>query len=195
MVLTQKTAPTLEPVTLVEAKAHLKVTRDTENPLIAAYIRAAREYAEIFTGRQLVTATWQLYLDTFPAYEIRLPRPPLSSVGSIKYNDVDGAQQTWSNTEYDQDTKSEPGRVALAYGESFPNIRGGEINTIIVEYDAGYAATAGPAVAAVPAPFKAAILLMVADLYEHRMSQSEIRITPNVAVDRLLWAKRIVEVV
>jgi uncharacterized phage protein (predicted DNA packaging) len=43
----------------------------------------------------------------------------------------------------------------------------------------------------IPASVKAAILLLVGDLYENRLAQSEAKLTENRTVDRLLWPHRV----
>lgn len=125
------------PISLTEAKLHLRVTSSADDELITALIRAAREWCELFQNRAFVTQTITLTLDRFPnVFEI--PKPPLQSVSSIKYIDTAGVQQTLDPSVYDVDTVSEPGRIALAYGQSWPSIRG-DINSVEVIYVAGYA--------------------------------------------------------
>ena len=77
-----KTAPTVEPITLDEAKLQMKVDTADDNALITAKIKTARQLAERETKRAFITQTWQMFLDTAPA-EIEIPRPPLQSVESI----------------------------------------------------------------------------------------------------------------
>ena len=60
------TAPTQEPVSLAEARLHLRVDFSDDDALIMALIRSARLAAETITGRQLVTARWKYILDSFP---------------------------------------------------------------------------------------------------------------------------------
>lgn len=83
MRLKLKTAPTVEPISLDEAKLHLKVDSADDNALITALIVTVRQLAEFETKRALITQTWQMYLDTAPA-EFEIPKPPLQSVVSIK---------------------------------------------------------------------------------------------------------------
>ena len=130
------TAPATEPVTLVEAKDHLRLEISDDDTLVTSLIVSAREFAEQETHRQLVTATWKLTLNSFPS-EIRLPLPPLQSVSSLKYLDTDGTQQTLASSNYDVDTDSEPGRICLAYGKSWPSIRSVK-NSIEVEFICGF---------------------------------------------------------
>jgi uncharacterized phiE125 gp8 family phage protein len=165
MSLTLVTAPALEPVSLAEAKVHLRVTVADEDALIDGLIRAAREYVETFTHRALITQTWDLKLDRFPSDAIRLPHAPLVSVTSVSYLDTAGATQTWSASLYTVDAPSGPkarsGQIVPAYGESFPSTRG-VVNAVTVRFLAGYGATAAAAVTAVPASLKAAIKILVA---------------------------------
>src|SRR4051812_2411410 len=85
------TAPTSEPITRTEVKLHLRVDVDitAEDALIDAHIIAARRLVETHTGRQLITATWDLFLPGFPDCDVlALPNPPLQSVTSITYYDT-----------------------------------------------------------------------------------------------------------
>ncbi len=78
-----KTAPTVEPVTLDEAKLHLKIDGADDNALITSLIIAARDLAERETSRVFITQTWHLYRDDSPA-EFSIPKPPLQSLKSIR---------------------------------------------------------------------------------------------------------------
>src|SRR5262245_51885551 len=111
MALRLISGPTVEPITLTEAKAHLRVDHTADDTLIAMYIAAARTDCEEWTARAFVAQTWELVLDEFPDDEILLPRPPLQSVESIKYDDADGLEQTLATTEYAVDDASQPGWV------------------------------------------------------------------------------------
>ncbi|PQV50975.1 head-tail connector protein [Paraburkholderia sp. BL21I4N1] len=61
-------APAEEPVTVDEAKLHLRVTDSGEDALIAMLISAARVHAENVCRRVFVTQKWDLFLDAFPFY-------------------------------------------------------------------------------------------------------------------------------
>ena len=152
-----------EPVTLQEAKDHLRVDTTDDDALIRALITAAREYAERRQRRTLLTTTKTVKYDSFPDV-IRPPEPPLASVTSIAYVDEDGDSQTLSAALYDVDTDTEPGRITPAYGETWPATRG-QIDAVTLTYVAGY----GDA-ESVPELTKAGIKLILADLYENRES-------------------------
>src|SRR5690606_32636730 len=109
--------PTSLPVTLEDAKVHLRVDHDDEDGLITQYLAAATEWAEDFQGRAFVTRTYQLTMSRFPKTRpIYLPRPPLQSVTSISYYDRDDAQQTVDASDYYADLGSAPAWVMLKSG-------------------------------------------------------------------------------
>lgn len=58
---------TLEPVTLPEAKQHARIELPDDDALVASLIRAARRYCETALKSALMTQTWTLMLDGFPA--------------------------------------------------------------------------------------------------------------------------------
>ncbi len=86
------TGPTEEPVSLAEAKAQLREKTTDNDTEITSLIPRARQYVEDFTHRALITQTWELALDAFPAWAICVPKAPLASVTSIQYVDVDGGE-------------------------------------------------------------------------------------------------------
>lgn len=149
--------PALEPVTLAEAKAHLKIDTDADDALIERLIAAARARAEWHTGRAFVTQSWILWLDAWPAV-IELPLPPLQSVASVTtYNCADLAR-ILSPSDYTVAN----GRIALKDGRAPPtDLR--RLNAVAIAFTAGYGAAAD-----VPAPLRVAILALIAFLYEHR---------------------------
>lgn len=61
------TQPAVEPVTLAEAKAHLRVDITDDDLLISSMIIAARQAAEAICRRALCTQTIKMVLDQFPA--------------------------------------------------------------------------------------------------------------------------------
>lgn len=160
--MAEVTPPAVEPLGLQELKDHLRVTHAREDALIDALIPAARRRAESFTGRALITQTWDRTLDWFPA-EIILPKPPLQSVTSINYVDSAGAAQLLDSADYQVDIASQPGRVKPAYGETFPQTRR-DYGAVVVRFTAGY----GNGVAAVPREILQAMLLIASELYQRR---------------------------
>jgi len=183
--------PASEPVTLEEAKSHLRVDASDDDTLIEGLITAARQYYEDVTRRALITQTWRLSLDRWPGgSEILLPRAPLQSVTSVVYTDSDGTATTWSSDEYAVDADSEPGRVVLGYGYSWPSATLRTSLPIQITYEAGYGDADD-----VPEKIKQAIKLLVGHWYENRegvMVAQGVSIQGlPLAIDSLVWANRV----
>lgn len=186
------TAPTAEPITLAEAKAQLKIDWTDEDTQINGYILAAREHCEGFQNRALITQTWELWTDAWPCKDcFNVPLPPLQSVTSIKYYGTDDTEYTLATTEYFVDPVSQPGRIVLAYGKSWPSTTLRPANGVAVRFVAGYGLAA-----AVPQKVKQAMLLLVTLMYQKRLPIVEGKIVGEVpyAVSSLLWLDRIVPV-
>lgn len=184
------TPPALEPVTTAEAKSHMRVDiGDDDGYIEDDLIPAARIYFEETAWRALITQTWRLNLDEWPeSNEIELPRSPLQSVTSVVYKDADGTPATWPTSSYIVDTDSEPGRIVLADGESWPNVTLYPANPIVITFVAGY----GNAASDVPAQMKRCIKLLIAHWYENRegtVGGTIIRDVP-FAIDSLIWLNR-----
>ena len=129
-------APTEEPITLAEAKAHLRVEHNADDVLITALIVAARQAAESHTGRALVSQQWRLTLEDWQD-SIELPNPPLISVEAITYLDSLAVRQTLASSVYQVITDTLVGSVQLAYDGAWPAIRAIP-GSIRVDYTAGY---------------------------------------------------------
>ena len=188
MPLVLVTPPAEEPLTLTEAEEHLRIEDGADHQVTSRLIAAAREHVESYTWRALVTQTWELALDEFPSGAIDLAKGRLGSVVSVRYRDSAGVEQTLDAGAYQIDDVSEPGRILPAPGTSWPSTEAGRVNAVRVRFVAGYGGAA-----AVPTPIKAAMLLLVGHLYEHR--ESEILgtvVSPlHFAVDALLSPYRL----
>ncbi|KPK67832.1 MAG: hypothetical protein AMJ84_12255 [Acidithiobacillales bacterium SM23_46] len=173
------------PVSLDEAKKHLRVTQTDEDTLIETLILVATAHAEQRQGRTYMQTQKVLQLDEFPTV-IEPPGPPLLSVQSIQYIDIDGQTQTVDAADYQVDTYNAPGRIKPAYEKSWPATRS-VLNAVTVNYTAGYGEAS-----AVPVECKQAILLLVGHLFEHRESVSELKLqeVPQ-AVAALLGPKKV----
>ena len=162
MSLVLNTPPAAEPVTLDQAKAHLKVDTSDDDALIAQLVTAARARAEWQTGRAFVTQDWTLWLDAWPLQGVvEIPLAPLQAVTSFTTYACDDSATVLDTGKYRVDANSEPGRVVLQPGVTLAALR--DINAIAITFTAGYGEAA-----AVPTPVAAAILQIVASLYAHR---------------------------
>lgn len=120
---TVTTAPAIEPLTVEEAKQQARISDGYSDTLIEAYIRSAREAAESFMGRGLLTQTVKAVFDDF-ANMMPLPMAsPLQSITHVKYYDVDGTLQTLSASVYDTDTVVRPAAVVLKAAQSWPALQ------------------------------------------------------------------------
>ncbi len=186
MGLKRTVEPSVEPVTLDEAKAHLRVTGSDENALITSLIAVARQAAEDYCQRSLITQRWQKTLDWFPPGAIELSRGPVQSIVSVKYRDGGGVLQTLAGTEYLLDNGIDPASLVPAYGKAWPATQAVP-NAVEVLYSTGY----GDAAASVPGPIKSWMLLKLAELFEHREASAERVAMPHPFVDCLLAPYRI----
>ena len=177
--LTQLSAPSNEPLTLADAKQHLRVDISDDDALITALIVTARQQAEHRTGRAFVTQQWRLGLDQFPDDSLELPLPQLQSVQSVTYLDSNGGRQTLAGSEYDVITDELVGRIVPAYGKSWPDCRVTP-GSVQVSYTCGYGAAA-----AVPASIKSWMLLAIGAWYENREALSSGQ--PVVELPRCFW--------
>lgn len=181
------TAPAEEPISLSEAKLHLRVDISDDDDLITSQIVTARRRAEKIAGRALVTQTWDYVLDAFPEGDtLEIPKPPLQSITSIKYYDEDGTEYTVDSGDYYVDTYGEPGRVVLKSSATWPSTTLREANGVIVRFVAGYGDAED-----VPEEFKQAIYLLVGHFYENREAVSDAKLLPTPdGVMALLWMDR-----
>lgn len=164
MNLTLSSAPALEPISLTEAKAHLRVDGTDHDTLIGALIKSARQYIEEITGRALITQTWDGYLDQFPCQSaIELPCAPLQSVTGVYYTPDGGAEATLAAGNYLVDTHSEPGRIVLTTAGAWPGDSLQPVNGVRVRFMAGY----GNAGSNVPEPLRQAMLLLIGQWYDN----------------------------
>lgn len=168
------TPPETEPIGKEEAKHNSNIDFTEDDGFIDALITTARTHVEAWTGRQIITATWKVYLDGWPACgEIILPFGRLQSVTSLIYTDRDGTAVTWTASGSDLqlsgvtkahvDTKANQGRIVLPFSGSWPSALLRRVNPIEIQFACGYGGQAD-----VPATIKQAMLLLVEQWYKNR---------------------------
>lgn len=186
--LTLHTAATAQPVSLDEAKLHLRVTDTAEDTLIQSLIDAATDEAENITRRALMPQKWKYTADRFPgtvyphiqwpphgyqnlvsgvlpihSREVFLRRPPITGVDSVQYVDETGALVTLDPSQYQVASASDySARVVPAFGLTWPVTRL-QPEAVQIVFSCGYADAAS-----VPGPIKAWIKLRIGALYENR---------------------------
>lgn len=161
MSMTMTAAPAAEPVTLAEAKAHLRVDADDENAFISSLIVTSRLQIEAALGLALVTQSWRMALDEWPMDNvIELPLRPVQSVETLAVSVPGDTNVTLAPSTYIVDGTGAPARIVLTASLPAPHrtARG-----ISVDFTAGFGAAS-----AVPQNIKHALLLLVAHWYESR---------------------------
>ena len=196
--LSLHTAPTSEPVTLAQAKLHIRhglaSTDTTENDFLNALITAARQYCERVTNLGLTSATWDLLLDDFPGdcESILLPRSPALSVSSIYYYNASDTNTLFASSAYILDTSSMPNRIYVDPDYDWPTSRSDRKGMVTIQYIAGYGSGSDDRLT-IPKAITQAMLLLIGHWYANRESSIIGTITSDLtfAVDALLDAYRI----
>lgn len=167
-------APANTPVTLAEAKSHLRVTDTEESPpshpdddLITSLISVATEKLDGWNGdlgRALITQTWRIEWDRFPgSRRINIPVGPIQSV-TLKYSDSDNAEQTVSGDDFGVHEDSSGSFIWLDESlDAWPDTYDRR-DAVRIDVVAGY----GDDTTDIPNPIRQAILLMLAHWYENR---------------------------
>ena len=197
-------APAVEPVSLFDAARHCRL--DTEEPELAVYIGAARQWAEAWLGRVLITQTLRITyaglqepsaglgypgLAARPAYAwafgpmtwrrpLEITRSPVQSIEGVTIIRADGQEVALEADQFRRALSSEPGSVTF-HGSIVPN-PGDQVSIDVV---AGYGDKADD----VPVPIRQGILLLTAFLYEHRGDAGG---DPPKAAEMLMWPYRLV---
>jgi uncharacterized phiE125 gp8 family phage protein len=157
------TAPAAEPVTLAEAKAHLRVDLSDDDAMIERLIAAAREWVESQTGRALISQNWRMTMDAWPEdMTVALIRPPVQAATAVRTFSAEGIASVWAGANYAMSFGAEPQRlVRLVPAWPMP---GRAQMGIEIDLVCGYGALASD----VPAALRQAVLLKTAQLYERR---------------------------
>ena len=164
MTLVLTSGPAVEPVSLAEAKLHLRVDANSEDTLISSLIITSRLHVEAALGLALITQSWSYFLDAWPAgASVKLPLRPIQSVTAVKLYAPDDSAETLAPDTYQIDGAAAPPRVIRQGALAWPPPKR-PANAIEIALVAGY----GDAAADVPAPIRQAVLLLVAHWYEHR---------------------------
>ena len=170
--LIKTTQPSSEPISLPEARLHLRLDAFGSPPshpddsLVETLISAARESAEQYTGVTISQADYEVKND-ITNDQLSLQTYPVTAIASVTYEDGDGTTQTVDPDDYSLDNFQRPAR--LIFTGNVPN------RVMTVKFTAGYTDGQSPNPYPTPAGVKAAILLMLGNLYENRESVSSVQ--------------------
>lgn len=157
-----------------------------DDGMLLNFLDAAIDHAEEFTGLSLILRTWEASLNKWPTSGIELPKAPLVDVVSITYGGTPLAPEDYTVDDYS--------KVGVVFPVlSWPAVTEAQ-NAVLVRFRAGFSAEADPQsdVPMLDGAIKAALLLTVGHLYEHRAENSEKALTTlPLGVEALLRPKRI----
>ncbi len=172
-VATLISAPSETPVSLAEVKTHLRVDHDDEDPLIQMLLDAAVSHLDGLSGilgRAIIDQDWRL---TVPrsgsptgSDKLYLPLMTARELLSIKYYDLDNTLVTEDLAGWSMVSSSWWAYISPVSGSIWPSVYD-RPDSIIIEWRAGFGGAED-----VPPSLKAAIFLIVGDLYRNRETVS-----------------------
>jgi uncharacterized phiE125 gp8 family phage protein len=152
-------APSVEPLSVDEVKAYLRIDGNTEDALITSMIKSARTTAEKYMGLSLISQKWKLSFDDICAQEIELPYGPVVGIDLVKLYDAQNAETTFSTGNYYLTS----GNLSIYFREIPSSQR------VEIIYSTGFGASAG----AVPELIKQGILAHIAFMYERKFVSNQ----------------------
>lgn len=138
------TPATIEPLTVGDLKAHMRVFDTDNDGYIASLIVLVRDLCERLHNRAYLTQTRELTIDAFPdGRSIEIPRSPLQSVTSLKYTTSAGVETTLDlAANCHIDIRSAPARIVLKVDKQWPSDELISAGAIVIVYVAGWSFSA-----------------------------------------------------
>lgn len=165
------TPPAVEPLSLAEAKAFLRLETAEDDPLIAAFISAARLHVEAQTGLALVTQSWRMVLDCWPANGRIAVRPePLQALAAARVFDFEGEVRAVDVQAFVPD----PSTSTLSFKPWALPLPTRIAAGIEIDIAVGF----GDAASDVPEPIRQAIRILVAHWHENRAIVAGAEVAP-----------------
>lgn len=174
-------APAAEPIAPSDVKASARIDGAEFDSQLTIIIPALRRQAEGRLGRRLINQTVELVLDRFPAAEIDLQLPGVSSIVSVKYLDANGTEQTLASNAYTLDSASYTAWLLPAAGQQWPETMA-SANAVRVRFIVGF----GAAAADVPEDIRLWMIAHAVQLLNNPDGQGDGSIKPLPFVDGLL---------
>lgn len=169
-------APSVEPVSLTDAKAWLREDNSDEDQLIQTLVVSARLTLEAWTRRLFITQGWRLVCDNWPKSKndplsIDIAFAPIRSVTAIRVYDTNDMASLVATSTYYVSSGEHGGRIRF---EMSPPKPGRAIDGVEIDLMVGY----GSSAAHIPEPLRRAILLLVAHWREHRGDDNALTALP-----------------
>jgi uncharacterized phiE125 gp8 family phage protein len=154
--------PAVEPLTLAEAKAHLRLDGTDEDGPVERLIAAARASVESETRLVMIAQSWRVALDAWPRHRsVTLPVRPLLSVEAVRAFDAAGAATLVPAEDYEADREAASVTIKPDAAGLAPAVSAGGF---AIDFTAGF----GPEGGDVPAPLRQAMLMLLAHWFEQR---------------------------
>lgn len=188
MALVQTSSPAFEPISVAEAKSHLRLDGAEEDALVASLILTSRLHIEAALGLALISQSWRLTLDRWPqGGTVALPLRPVRSITAVRVRAADGTPTLVPADAYLLEGQGLPPRL-VATGAQLP-APGRAAAGVEIDLEAGFGALASD----VPEPIRHALRLLVAHWYENRepveIGAPDAAVPPRVS--ELLWSYRV----
>lgn len=162
MTILQIQQPAVEPVSLGDAKEHMRIDTTAEDELISALIVAARSHVEAVTGVTMIHQTFRQYMSAWPTAPVPLSRFPAVRIEAVTSYDGDGAPHDVTAAASALQPMQRPATVKLdATSVSLPSPGH---NGVEIDFVAGYGETSVD----VPPDLRRAVLMLVSHWYEFR---------------------------
>ncbi len=189
MTLSLLNGPFMEPVSLTEAKLHIRLDSDNEDDLLKALITTARLHVERLTKRIFLQQTWRFYADTLPEDGLlEIPLGPLVSIDKVTFYNGEGMPKLIEPQDYVSDISSHPARIK--FRPTVIKAPKKALNGIEIDFQVGFGITTLD----VPRDLRQAVLMLVAHWYENRSEVSaDFNLSPTPkGVDALIAPYRCV---
>ena len=183
MTITDINAPPLEPVSLAGAKEFLRVDHDHEDGLIADMIRAARQRIEEMARASLITRRRLFTTSRVCVSGVRLNHGPIKQIHKVSVIEANENIIDIALSDLRINLRASPANILVSKRELFSDYAADPC-ALSIEFDGGYGAEKDQ----VPMQLRQAILLLVAQHYEHR-DEAITRPVPML-VDALLMPYR-----
>lgn len=190
------TAPTALPVTVAQAKAHLRIDASDEDDVVERYLRAAIGFVQTKASVVLAPTTLQQRFDYWPGL-VKLARGPVRDVREVAYLDEDGAEQEVAEASWMWEPTDEGADFWLVSDFDRPSLQEDRRGTVRITFDAGFddpndTGSGDDPSLTLPDELVQAVLLMTGHFFENREAVSAVALhTVELAVDALIHSTRV----
>jgi uncharacterized phiE125 gp8 family phage protein len=155
-----------DPISVEDAKTHLRVISRSDDAYIKTLIRAAREMCEAWTGQAFSMQSVRQYFDSWPYDGVfHLALSPLRSITSISYVNTEGETVDLDVDDFYVGAVG-PTKIKLKETQTIPSVNCYSFDPIVIEYVVGIDTT--QEFEEIPALILQGIKEHVADMYVNR---------------------------